>query len=263
MNPVLRELLETGTSPTPDGGSVPLHSAITEKEAALLSEAVSELKASTTLEVGLAFGVSALAICDALPDAPGARHIVIDPHQHHPEMWRGAGLHNLERAGFGDRIEFHAEPSHRVLPRLEEKGEAIDFAFIDGFHTFDYVLTDFFYVDRMLRVGGAVAFDDAEWPAIRRVVRFAASNLHYRVWKVLPGARRSLSRKRKAYDAALLVAGLPLRALALLPGLRVPVTRAFGAELLGADRRLGLEGTLIILRKEGADDRRYFHHVEF
>jgi predicted O-methyltransferase YrrM len=263
MNAVLRELLETKTSPVPGGDPVPLHSAISGEEAALLAEAVSELGPTTSLEVGLAFGVSALAICDALPGNPGTRHIVIDPHQHHPEMWRGAGLHNLERAGFGDLIEFHEGPAHRVLPRLEEQGVEVDFAFIDGFHTFDYVMTDLFHVDKMLRVGGAVAFDDAEWPSIRRVVRYAASNLPYSVWKVLPGARKARTLRRKAYDAALAAAGLPLRALCLVPGLRRPVAQAFGAELMGADRRLGLVGNLVVLRKEGEDQRRYFHHVEF
>jgi len=46
----------------------------------------------------------------------------------------------------------------------EAQGERIDFAFIDGAHTFDHVLVDFFYIDRMLNVGGIVAFDDVGFP---------------------------------------------------------------------------------------------------
>ena len=54
----------------------------------------------------------------------------------------------------------------------EAQGERIDFAFIDGAHTFDHALVDFFYIDRMLNVGGIVAFDDLGFPCIEKVCRF-------------------------------------------------------------------------------------------
>jgi predicted O-methyltransferase YrrM len=72
----------------------------------------------------------------------------------------GLGLANLDRAGYARLVEFHDEPSYRALPALEAAGQRIEFAFIDGWHTFDYVMVDFFYVDRMLRVGGIVVLDD-------------------------------------------------------------------------------------------------------
>jgi len=68
-----------------------------------------------------------------------------------------------------------------VLPELERSGQRVDFAFIDGWHTFDFTLVDFFFIDRMLKVGSVVAFDDANWLAIRKVCRFVKMNLAYSV----------------------------------------------------------------------------------
>src|SRR4051794_25227736 len=48
-------------------------------------------------------------------------------------------------------------------------------------HVFDHALLDFFYVDHMLRPGGIVAFDDADLPAVRRVVRYVLTNRDYAV----------------------------------------------------------------------------------
>jgi hypothetical protein len=55
----------------------------------------------------------------------------------------------------------------------------IDLAYIDGWHTFDYVLLDFFYVDKMLRRGGVVGFNDAGWRSVLRVLRFVTTHRRY------------------------------------------------------------------------------------
>jgi hypothetical protein len=103
---------------------------------------------------------------------------VIDPSS--IQGWNDVGLFNIERAGYRSLVEFYNEPSHHVLPRLEMNGQRIGVAFIDGWHTFDYVLVDFFYVDRILDVGGVVMFDDTRWyPAIRKVARYVATHRRY------------------------------------------------------------------------------------
>src|SRR5262245_23921222 len=59
------------------------------------------------------------------------------------------------------------------------RNEKIDFAFLDGQHTFDYVLVDFFYVDKLLSVGGIIVFDDLQYPSVRKVCRYVLTNLCY------------------------------------------------------------------------------------
>src|SRR5262249_25699710 len=148
MNPVLREVLATRTVVRRDGSRAPLDSAISRDEGEALDRLIRAHKPRITLEVGLAHGVSAMFICDALAEVGGGRHIVIDPGQ---RAWDGLGLLNLERAGHASLVEYHNDLSHRVLPALHAAGRRIDFAFIDGWHTFDYVLVDFFYVDLLLK----------------------------------------------------------------------------------------------------------------
>lgn len=196
---------------------------VSENEAAMLSEIVAELNPARTLEVGLGYGFSAIAICGAANrEARDRKHIVIDPHQ--TQYWNGLGLKNMEEAGYAGCIEFFEEPSYRVLPRLEQQGTKVEFAFIDGWHTFDYVFVDFFYVDKLLKEGGVVAFDDADWPSIRPIIRYIVTNLPYTVLRSLPEKK-----DREQIDI-----------------------------------ELGLEGSCIALRKERATHKRdIFYHKPF
>ncbi len=179
MLPLLEQILRKQEVLSADGTPIPLHSAITEAEGAKLQQLIAQKCPVVSLEIGLAYGVSALFICEALSKAGGERHIVIDPGQ---EAWfQGIGLRHLKEAGFGPLIDFRQQKSHNALPQLVTEGVRIDFAFVDGFHTFDHVLVDFFYVDLLLRVGGIIAFDDANSPPIHTVCRYVATNRAYRV----------------------------------------------------------------------------------
>ena len=56
----------------------------------------------------------------------------------------------------------------------------VQFVDIDGWHTFDYVLLDFFYIDKMLVTGGVVAFNDCALGGVRRATVFLRSHRRYR-----------------------------------------------------------------------------------
>lgn len=62
-------------------------------------------------------------------------------------------------------------------------GERFDFVFIDGRHLFDCVLVDFFYVDRLLEIGGYLALDDLWMPAVRKVKSKALPDWQQMVWQ--------------------------------------------------------------------------------
>ena len=72
MNPVLREIIDTGLVRTADGlGPLPLHSNVSvPQRETLVHPMVSSLAPTTSLEVGLAYGVSALWICEARVKSP-------------------------------------------------------------------------------------------------------------------------------------------------------------------------------------------------
>ena len=153
---------------------------ITAGEGEALAQWVLREKATRTIEIGLAYGVSALHICRALLESgnPEARHVVLDPFQ---AGFGNCGLQVLEEAGVRSLVEFHAEASQIALPVFLKQERRFDFAFVDGNHRFDSVFVDLFYLGRLLRKGGVIFLDDYHLPGIRRAVSFYAKNLNWRV----------------------------------------------------------------------------------
>ncbi len=250
MNSVLSEILETGATKIASGtGTVKVHSSISLSEGQFLQKLVRQLDPTISLEVGLAYGVSALFICDALNVRSETQHIVIDPNQHDDGSWDGIGIANLRRAGYADIVRLVEAPSYRALAELEGSGQRIDFAFIDGWHTFDFCLVDLFFIDRMLNVGGVVALDDANWPAIRKVCRFVKTNLAY---SVVEASYSEPSLKRRVFGG-------------LFGGLlhRRPFRMVLRPEVIVPDSSIGLGGSCIAFRKDADDSRRWDHFVDF
>lgn len=178
MNHIIEEIERDGTTVLPDGERVRIRSAVGPASGRVIRHAIEAAQPRLGCEVGLAFGMSTLYILDAMKDFGNGRLIGMDPAQH-DRTWRGGGLHNLRRAGFSDRYTFHEETSQRMLPRLAEAGTRIQFGFIDGWHTFDHTLVDFFYLDQMLDVGGVVVLDDVGYASLQRLAHFIITNRDY------------------------------------------------------------------------------------
>ena len=197
MNLILEDIYRTGKCVDLAGKERKVTGAVTREDALILQEMVGFVRAKTTLETGVAFGLSTLAICEALKegvvengDSPSERadarysprfrptHYGVDPEQN--TVHGGAALANLKRAGLDSVFELLEGPSHLMLPRLLEKGVALDLAFIDGWHTFDYTLLDFFYIDKLLRPGGVVLLHDRSWPSKQKVIRFITTHRRYK-----------------------------------------------------------------------------------
>lgn len=86
---------------------------------------------------------------------------------------------HVNMAGFSSIHTHLRRPSFVALPQLCSENLKIDFAFIDGYHSFDHVFIDFFYCDQMLREGGLLAFDDASWRSVFKVIRFLSTHRKY------------------------------------------------------------------------------------
>src|ERR671915_954234 len=130
--------------------------------------------AERTIEVGLALGMSALFLCQALLPR-GGRHVAIDPFQR--ESWNGAGLRTLREAGVEDLVEVIEEESQLALPRLVSEGREFDLAFVDGDHRFEGVFLDLYLMTRLMRPGGLVVVDDMWMPAVRTAMAYVERNL--------------------------------------------------------------------------------------
>lgn len=177
--PPLKEMLSEGLAYTLAGDQIPIDSNIPLAYAEALYETVLRIQPSVVLEVGMAFGISSLAVLSALRDSNrNGRLISIDPHQV-SGSWKGAGVAAVARASLAEKHELVEDYDYNVLPRLLASGLRIDFAYIDGWHTFDYALLDWWYVDKMLAIGGVVGFNDCGWPAVDKVIQFVLSHRKY------------------------------------------------------------------------------------
>lgn len=200
MLQVLHEIVAAGTTQLSSGEAVNAISGIDPACGHLLQKAIREVRPRVAVEVGLAFGISTLYILEALREVGAEKLIGIDPAQH-DATWRGGGLFNVKRAGYEDLYEFHERPSEEILPALMSAGTRIEFAFIDGWHTFDHVLLDFFYIDKLLTSGGIVVLDDVACPSIRRVCDFVLANLSYEIYdsvELKPSSQLRKTLKRAA-----------------------------------------------------------------
>lgn len=249
MNRVLAELERSGLTELPTGELVRLHGHVGPASGRVLRAGIELSRPSLAVEVGLAFGVSTLHILDAMASHGGGRLIGMDPAQH-DSTWRGGGLHNVRRAGFQDAFEFYETASQEVLPRLAASGLRIQFGFIDGWHTFDHALVDFFFIDRMLDVGGVVVLDDVGYPGLRRLCHFLVTNRDYVMVDHDP--RPPVSTWRSA---------LKRRTRRLLHGLvRDDTTPSPASSALEAAVD---SARLVALRKRGEDSRTFDHFVAF
>jgi len=180
MHPLLHSIYEKSEVHDATGNAVnPFPAATPEDVAHALHQLVLSKGCERTLEVGMAYGLSTLAICSAHAKRGLGSHIAMDPRQ--DAAWKNIGLLNAERAGFRKMLRFVEAPSYVALPGFLAEGVSIDFAFIDGSHLFDNAFLDFFYVDKMLDEGGYIVFDDIWMPGVRRVASFAVTNLNYEV----------------------------------------------------------------------------------
>jgi predicted O-methyltransferase YrrM len=136
----------------------------------------------TVIEIGLAYGSSALAIAEALVAAgsDGARHVIIDAFQ---ELFHGCGWAAITGAGLEGLCRLVRERSQTALPRLLGDGFAADAAFVDGSHIFHNVFVDLFYLRELVRPGGMVILDDCSYPSVATAARYFEVNTG---WKPEP-----------------------------------------------------------------------------
>ncbi len=142
---------------------------ISAAEAEYIYSFLKEKGIKKTLEIGLAFGCSAVHIISATQH----QHYAIDPFQ---DKFKQAGLNNVKDLGLDKYLVFEKDYSFNVLPKYLENGSTFDFIFIDGDHKFDFAFVDFFYADRLLNQKGYILFHDSWMPALRGVASWIKNN---------------------------------------------------------------------------------------
>ena len=192
---------------TPSGEYRKLTSHTKEKEHNEIRKALQQTKAKQTLEVGFAYGTSALVFAEHHQKMKntGISHTIIDPNQYGKGegSWEGIGAQNLKRVGFIKNRNWRLveATSVKALPALYQKFGSgwLDVALIDGWHLFDYTLLDVFYCLLMLRVGGILIVDDKSMKAINAVGKYV-TRAYSHVVDICPSCKTILVLRKKSED---------------------------------------------------------------
>jgi len=178
-NKILEKIFKSGRTSDLEGNERVVNDMISIQEASVLYKMFMASAAEHSIEIGLAHGVSALVFCQAHKDLgqKNGIHYAVDPNQF--TEYKGAAVKAVEDAGYEKYLKVLAGPTHLELPELIKQGIKVECAFIDGWHTFDYTLIDFFLVDKILKPGGYIAFHDTYGRAKQKVINFILSHRKY------------------------------------------------------------------------------------
>jgi predicted O-methyltransferase YrrM len=151
------------------------------------------------LELGFAHGVGSVYIASAL-EANGVGHLTsVDIPTALERDPLASDL--LNQAGLAQRVSLVIEQTsytwflHRMLrERLIDSSidPLFDFVFIDGAHTWDVDGFAFLLVDKLLKPGGWILFDDLHW------------KLDAERWPEVPDDQRSLEQVREVWELLVL-----------------------------------------------------------
>jgi len=175
--PLFQEIMQTEFLSAAEDDDGARRGAISSEQAAALHNVVAQRQPSLAVELGMANGLSTMAILTAMRASGAGRLISIDPHQ--STEWGGDGSARVARYQLAAAHTLVEDYDYLALPRLLEAGTVVDLAYVDGWHTFDHVLLDIFYIDRMLRVGGVIGFNDCGFPAVHKALKFLLSHRSY------------------------------------------------------------------------------------
>jgi predicted O-methyltransferase YrrM len=136
-------------------------------QATRLSSFLSTHRLRDCLELGFYHGVSSAYIASILHANGGGHLTTIDLET---AREKSPSIHDLLRdLGLADIVTVVHEPrsyTWRLMKLIEEgRGESFDFSYIDGGHFWDVTGFGFFLVEKLLRSGGWILFDDLDWKA--------------------------------------------------------------------------------------------------
>jgi predicted O-methyltransferase YrrM len=249
MNWLVQKIYSTGKVQDSVGLDVDLADCIDPREGEFLTKLIHENpQISRTLEIGCAYGLSALHICDAVDGREGAIHTIIDPFQR--TQWQGIGIANLTKAGFHN-WELIEKRSEHALPELDANhAKGYDLILVDGWHTFDHTMIDTFYATRLLNEGGILVVDDVNFPAVRSVINHL---LTYPCYRLIGSVDRPRPLSRRQHLLRALISLIPKQKRKLF-------FSSYVCQLVDSQ---GTQSLMVALKKVAPDKRSWDWHEPF
>jgi predicted O-methyltransferase YrrM len=243
----IENIYKTGNVQDKSGNEFDIRiSSISKNEGEFIYEIVKNNNIKNTIEIGCGFGMSSLFICAGLKNKKLKHHTIIDPNQ--STQYKNIGINNLKNVNI-DYFDLIEEPSELALPGLMRSQKKFEFGFIDGWHTFDHTLLDFFYLNRMLHINGIIVIDDISYPSIHKLMRYLTQ---YPCYEVIGTVDDKLSTRKKLARFLL----WPLKQFSKLLPYDIS-TRIFDGEIFLKNKKFKSNTTMIALKKVKVDERSY------
>lgn len=150
--------------------------AINKDQGEFLVSIIDRYKPETMLELGFRYGISSLWIQSAA-SRPN-RHIIIDPYHHIPYPPKKNTIDVFIKNQKGVFLE-ERQTSQEYLAKFLQERKRADLVFIDASQWFDSVMTDMYFVSRILPVSGAVIIRNIWSRPVRRAVMYYLKNLEF------------------------------------------------------------------------------------
>lgn len=227
------------------GERIPLHSNTSKEQGIFLQAIFDIVKPSRSIEIGFAYGISAMFILEKhreIESVNGA-HLVIEPDSY----WGNAAVHNIKKEGLLNYLQIRKGYSDKILTQLFHENYRIQYAYIDTTKQFDVVLQDFYFINKILDVGGVIILDDCGggWPGVQRVARFINTLPHYKILRVHGRIKSSLKKRIARNTLTFLINVLPFKKM-FYPGINFKT-----------DEQLGLNYACIAFQKKEEDKRNW------
>lgn len=196
--PYIVKLLSEKKIRLEEGVEVKLHSGIKEQEGMFLYNTVRRNGFKRCLEIGMAFGISSMFMAKALQMNGGKRLVSIDPYQ--KTQWHNAARLSLKRLGLNKWSKVIEKKSDEALPYLRTKKKSFDLIFIDGWHTFDATLIDFYFSNLLLKKGGIIVIDDAKHRGVQKCIQYIETNYRDFYETIETGVQTIFATRKKGDD---------------------------------------------------------------
>jgi predicted O-methyltransferase YrrM len=244
MKGVLEQIFYTNKVYDQDGNCYDLHSNTSFEQCKFLQKLIKEIKPKRSLEIGLAYGMSTLAILEALSTfSVNFHHTIIDPFQ--SKYWHNVGLQYVKNSGLSEHVTFYERFSYEILPDLSKLNERLQFAYIDSTKVFDILLVDIFFISQLLDIYGVVVLDDCSFPGIRKLARFLSVHPSFKILETFGPEKGSIKRK--------MISTLDYNILKLIPFKK----RIFPIQNFKSDKALNVNYHCIAFQKIKEDDRNW------
>lgn len=254
-NRFLAEIIYSRKVTSATGETRPLSAEISRQEMLFVLDIMAHLNpCRSVLEIGCAYGISSIVLAHGLAkNGPDFTYTILDPNQ--SSGFANIGRDNIRKAGFTN-FDLREVGSEVELPKLWAKGEKYDLIFQDGLKTMDHCLLEFHYLDRLLRVGGMLIYDDVDRFSMNRFIRYISLYPH---WEIVASAGQ-----RWQSRSATLLAVVKKVVHYLTAFIPSSVALEFISDsVLRLDESLGLDASMIALRKIAPDTREYSWNVKF